>query len=145
LILTPSSPSGERAASRSSTSWSRGEVRKKHEPPSSNFGKALGYLTNHKIALGRFLDYGFVPPDNGIVERLHVRAAMARKNFLFAGSDSGGERAAIAFTIFGSCRLVGVDPIEYLADVLPKLTRRIRLLDLPALLPSRHPTARPRC
>ena len=42
----------------------------------------------------------------------------------------------------GSCRLAGVDPAEYLADVLPKLTRRIRLLDLPSLLPSRWAAAR---
>jgi len=118
------------------------QVRKKHEPPSSNFGKALQYFTNHKVALGRFLDYGFVPLDNGIVERLHVRAALTRKNFHFAGSDAGGERAAIAYTVFGSCRLAGVDPIEYLADVLPRLTRKIRLLDLPALLPSRWAAAR---
>ncbi|MBA3459948.1 MAG: IS66 family transposase [Deltaproteobacteria bacterium] len=117
-------------------------VRKKHEPPSSNLGKALQYFTNHQVALGRFLDYGFLPLDNGIVERLHVRAALTRKNFLFAGADSGGERAAIAYTILGSCRLAGVDPIEYLADVLPKLTRRIRLLDLPSLLPSRWAAAR---
>lgn len=120
--------------------WCR--VRKKHEPPSSNLGKALQYFTNHQVALGRFLDYGFVPPDNGIVERLHVRAALTRKNFLFAGADSGGERAAVAYTILGSCRLAGVDPVEYLADVLPKLTHRIRLLDLPSLLPSRWAAAR---
>jgi transposase len=56
---------------------------------------------------------------------------------LFAGSDAGGERAAIAYTILGSCRLAGVDPCEYLADVLPQLTGRIRLVDLPALMPSR--------
>jgi hypothetical protein len=118
------------------------EVRKKHEPPSSNLGKALQYLLNHKIALGRFLEYGFLPLDNGIVERLHVRAALTRKNFLFAGADSGGERAAIAYSIFGSCRLVGIDPVEYLVEVLPKLTRRIRLIDLPALLPSRVAAAR---
>ena len=48
-----------------------------------------------------------LPLDNGIVERLHVRAALTRKNFLFAGADSGGERAAIAYTILGSCRLAG--------------------------------------
>jgi transposase len=118
------------------------EVRKPYEPPSSGLGKALQYLTNHKIALGRFLEYGYVPLDNGIVERLHVRAALTRKNFLFAGADSGGERAAIAFTIFGSCRLAGVDPLEYLADVLPRLTGQIRLVDLPALLPSRWAAAR---
>ncbi len=118
------------------------QVRKKHEPPSSNLGKALQYFINHRVALGRFLEYGYLPPDNGIVERLHVRAALTRKNFLFAGSDSGGERAAVAYTILGSCRLAGVDPIEYLADVLPKLTRRVRLMDLPSLLPSRWAAAR---
>jgi len=117
-------------------------VRKKYEPPASPLGKALQYLTNHQVALGRFLEHGFLPLDNGIVERLHVRAALTRKNFLFAGADSGGDRAAIAFTIFGSCRLAGVDPIEYLADVLPRLTHRIRLVDLPALLPSRWAAAR---
>ena len=65
-----------------------------------------------------------------------------RKNVLFAGSDAGGDRAAIAFTILGCCQLAGVDPIAYLADVLPRLTRRIRLLDLPALLPARWAAAR---
>jgi transposase len=112
-------------------------VRKKHEPPSSTLGVALRYFTNHQTALGRFLEYGVVPLDNGIVERLHVRAALTRKNFLFVGADSGGERAAIAYTILGSCRLAGVEPIEYLRDVLPRLTGKIRILDLPALLPSR--------
>lgn len=115
--------------------WCR--VRQKYEPPSSNLGKALQYFTNHEIALGRFLEDGRVPMDNGIVERLHIRAALTRKNFLFAGSDDGGERAAIAYTIFGSCRLAGIDPIEYLADVLPKLNRGFRLMDVPELLPSR--------
>jgi transposase len=112
-------------------------LRKQHEPPASKLGVALRYFTNHQIALARFLDYGFLPLDNGIVERLHVRTALTRKNFLFAGSDAGGERAAIAYSILGSCRLAGVDPREYLADVLPRLTGRIRLVDLPSLLPSR--------
>ena len=112
-------------------------VRKKHEPPSSRLGIALRYFTNHQVALGRFLEYGYVPMDNGIVERLHVRAAMTRKNYLFAGSDGGAERAAIAYTILGSCRLAGVDPLEYLRDVLPRMTRKVRLLDLSDLLPHR--------
>jgi hypothetical protein len=112
-------------------------VHKKHEPPSSRLGIALRYFTNHHVALARFLDYGYVPMDNGIVERLHFRTAMTRKNYLFAGSDGGAERAAIAYTILGSCRLIGVDPLEYLRDVLPLMTRKIRLLDLPELLPHR--------
>jgi hypothetical protein len=41
---------------------------------------------------------------NTDLERLHVRTALMRKNFLFAGSDAGGERAAIAYSIIGSCR-----------------------------------------
>ena len=109
-----------------------------HQPsalPSSKLGAALRYMLNHHVALGRFLTDGVIPIDNGPAERLHVRCAIARKNFLFAGSDDGGERAAIAFTILGSCRRVGVNPLEYLADVLPILTRDIRLADMPALLP----------
>lgn len=112
-------------------------LRKQHEPPASKLGVALRYFTNHQVALARFLEYGYLPLDNGIVERLHVRTALTRKNFLFAGSDAGGERAAIAYTILGSCRLAGVDPREYLADILPRLTGRVRLADLPALLPAR--------
>jgi hypothetical protein len=63
--------------------------------------------------------------------------ALTRKNYLFAGSDAGGERAAIAYTILGSCRIVGINPIEYLSDVLPRLGRRIRISELLELLPAR--------
>ncbi len=117
-------------------------VHKSHEPPSSAMGTAIRYLTNHQLALGRFLEDGVIPIDNGIVERLHVRAALTRKNFLFAGSDAGGERAAIAYTILGSCALAHVDPVEYLADVLPRLARRVRLRELPDMLPAPWKAAR---
>jgi hypothetical protein len=115
---------------------------KPHEPPSSKLGDAIRYLTNHQVALARFLDDGVIPIDNGIVERLHVRTALTRKNFLFAGSDTGGHRAAVAYTILGSCRLVGVDPVAYLTDVLPRMARRIRLRDMAALMPARWKAAR---
>ena len=108
-----------------------------YEPPSSPTGAALRYVINHQLALGRFLECGAVPIDNGIVERLHVRTAIARKNFLHAGSDAGGERAAIALTILACCRLADVNPVEYLADILPKLSGRIRIRDLCNLLPAR--------
>jgi transposase len=115
---------------------------KPHEPPSSKLGEAIRYLTNHRAALGRFLEDGAIPIDNGIVERLHVRAALTRKNFLFAGSDAGGERAAIVYTILGCCRLSSVNPVDYLADVLPRLARRVRLRDLSALMPARWAAVR---
>lgn len=122
-------------------SWA--ETHKPHEPPSSSLGAALRYLTNHKLALRRFLDDGVIPIDNGIVERLHVRTALTRKNYLFAGSDAGAQRAAIAYTILGCCQLAEVNPVEYLADMLPRLRRGgIRLLDVPDMLPDRWKATR---
>jgi transposase len=114
-----------------------------HEPPSSGMGSALRYLDNHQVALRRFLDDGAIPIDNGVVERLHVRAALTRKNYLFAGSDAGAERAAITYTLLGSCTLAEVDPVAYLADVLSRLaTRSVRLSDVPTLLPAAWKAAR---
>jgi transposase len=114
------------------------------EPPSSLLGKAIQYLLNHRVELTRFLDDGTLPIDNGIVERLHRIPAITRMNFLFAGSHAGAERAAIAYSIIGSCELLGIDPVEYLADVLPRLARDDIVLarDVPALLPAAWKNAR---
>ena len=114
--------------------WAR--AHQPYEPPTSKLGEAIRYLLNHRVALGRFLESGIVPIDNGAVERLHIRVALTRKNYLFAGSDTGGERAAIAYTILGCCRVLGINPTEYLSDVLPRLAHRVRLIDLPELLPA---------
>lgn len=123
-------------------SWAK--AHQPHEPPSSPLGQAIGYLLRNEEPLRRFLDNPEVPIDNGIVERLHVRAALTRKNYLFAGSDAGAERAAIAYTLIGSCQLAEVDPVEYLADVMPRMTRRIRINELPALLPAQWKASRAR-
>ncbi len=50
---------------------------------------------------------------------------MTRRNYLFAGSHAGAERAAIAYSILATCDLVGVSPVHYLAEVLPKLARGV--------------------
>jgi transposase len=118
------------------------ETYQPHEPPSSPLGAAIRYQLNHALALRRFLDDGVVPLDNGVVERLHVRAALTRKNYLFAGSDAGAERAAIAYTILGCCQLADVNPSEYLGHILPRLARGVRLRDVPAMLPARWKAAR---
>jgi transposase len=113
------------------------------EPPGSLLGAALRYLTNHRVALTRFLDDGALPIDNGIVERLHRVPAIGRRNYLFAGSHAGGERAAIAYSVLASCDLAGVNPIDYLADILPRLTRDgVVLRDVRALLPAQWKAAR---
>ena len=122
------------------SAWCR--AHQPHEPPSSPMGRAIGYLLNNEKALRRFLDDGVVPIDNGIVERLHVRTALTRKNFLFAGSDAGAERAAVAYTLLGCCQLVNIDPVAYFADVLPRLSRRVRIADMPMLLPTQWERSR---
>ena len=58
------------------------------------------------------------------------------KNYLFAGSDDGAERAAIIYTVLRCCRLAEVDPVEYLTEVLPVLARKIRRVDVAQLMPA---------
>jgi transposase len=116
-----------------------------HEPPKTPLAAACAYLINHHIALMRFLDDGTFPIDNGLVERLHRRPAIGRRNFLFVGSHAGGERAAVAYSILGTCRLLGLNPVTYLSDIVPKLTRGVERDDLAALMPKawlrEHPAA----
>lgn len=107
------------------------------EPPSSPLGTAIRYFINHHLALGRFLQDGSIPIDNGLVERQHVRVALTRKNFLFVGSDAGGERAAVIYTLLASCDLNDVDPVAYLVDVIPRLVRGLTLEQARELLPHR--------
>lgn len=85
-----------------------------------------------ELALRRFLDDGAVPIDNGVVEWLHVRTALTRKNFLFVG----GKRAAIVYTMLACCSLAEVDPVEYLADLLPRLGGRHCVAELAELMPT---------
>jgi transposase len=61
---------------------------------------------------------------------------------LFVGSDAGGERAAVVYTILACCELNRVDPVEYLADVLPRLARGVTLEEARELLPHRWKAAR---
>ncbi len=119
------------------------ETHKPLEPPTSLLGAALRYLTNHRVALTRFLDDGRLPIDNGIVERLHRRPAVGRRNYLFAGSHAGAERAAIAYSVLGTCALNDINPAEYLADVLPRLARgTFTRADLVAMTPAAWKKAR---
>jgi hypothetical protein len=114
-----------------------------HEPPKTPLATACGYLINHHIALMRFLDDGSIPIDNSLVERIHRRPAIGRRNFLFAGSHAGGERAAIAYSTLGTCRLIGLNPVAYLSDVLPRLARGVEVDELPALMPLAWKQAHP--
>ncbi len=79
--------------------------------------RALQYARNQKEALCRFLEDGRIPIHNNLSERELRREAVGRKNWLFLGSDDGGEVNATFVTLIASCRHHGIDPATYLRDL----------------------------
>ena len=84
---------------------------------------ALGirYALTRWTALTRYVGDGRIEIDNNAAERALRDVALGRKNYLFAGSDAGGERAAAIYSLLGSARLSGVDPELYLRHVLERI------------------------
>jgi transposase len=89
--------------------------------PKSPMGQAIAYSQRHGTALVRFTDHGFLNIDNNASERALRAVAVGRKNWLFAGSDAGGQTAAVLYTLTQTCRSHGIDPFAYLHDVLTRL------------------------
>lgn len=104
--------------------------------PKEPITQALNYLNNHWDALFRFLDDGRIPIDNNLAERMLKAIAIGRKNYLFAGNDDAARRGATFYTWVETCRLHGVDPPAWLADVLPRIATT-KPSDYPDLLPAR--------
>ena len=102
--------------------------------PKSPLAQAMGYATNHWQALTRFLEDGRLPLDNNAAERSLRPIAVGRKNWLFAGSVRGGEAAAIALSFIESAKLNGLNPFEYLRDILTRMPAA-KPTDLDDLLP----------
>jgi transposase len=89
--------------------------------PKSETAAAIRYALELWDALARYLDDGRIELDNMIAERALRPVAIGRRNYLFAGSDSGGRRAAIHYSLIGSARLNGIDPEAYLRYVLTRI------------------------
>jgi len=87
----------------------------------SQLAGAIRYALNRWTALTRYRDDGRLEIDNNIAERAIRGIALGRKNWLFAGSDEGGERAAAIYTLIETAKLNGVDPQAWLTDVLARL------------------------
>lgn len=103
--------------------------------PRSEAGKAVAYGLKRWAQLSRFMDDGRLEMDNNIAERALRGVAVGRKNWLFAGSRIGGERAAALMTVIETCKLNGVEPQAYIADVLAKLADRRDDHSLDSIMP----------
>ena len=90
-------------------------------PGKSDLAKAFRYALNRWTSFTLFLEDGRVAIDNNVAERAMRPIGVGRRNWLFAGSDTGGETLARAMTLIESAKMSGLDPQAYLADVLDRI------------------------
>jgi transposase len=97
-------------------SWLRASLEKLSRK--SDTSAAIMYALNLWPALSRYCDDGMIEIDNSAAERALRGVAIGRRNYLFAGADTGGERAAAMYSLIGTAKLNGVDPEAWLRHVL---------------------------
>jgi transposase len=95
--------------------WLRAERRKLSSK--NPLAKAMDYSLKRWSTFTRFLDDGRICMTNNAAERAVRGIAVGRRNWTFCGSDAGGERAAVIFTLIETAKLCGIDPKAWLADV----------------------------
>ena len=87
----------------------------------SELAKAIGYILTRWTALTRYCEDGRIEIDNNTAERALRAVALGRKNYLFCGSDAGGQRAAAMYSLIGTAKLNGLDPEAYLRCALERI------------------------
>jgi transposase len=102
----------------------------------SALGKAVSYTLNHWSGLTACLDDGRVEVDSNVVERSMKSVALTRKNSLFVGNERGGKTFAVLASLVNTCKLNGVDPEVWLADVLERIiSGKVKANEMESLLP----------
>ncbi|SAL88261.1 transposase IS66 [Caballeronia arvi] len=79
---------------------------------------AINYSLNHWVALTFYCEEGHAEISNVLAENALRCVALGRRNYMFVGSDSGGERAAAMYSLIGTCKLNDINPRAYLEYVL---------------------------
>ena len=97
------------------------EEQKAMLPGKSALGVAIRYALTRWAALTLYLTDGTVDIDNNAAERAIRIITLGRKNYLFAGSDTGGESAAAMYSLIQTCKLNGINPEAYLTDILNRM------------------------
>jgi transposase len=109
----------------------------------TKLAEAIRYALSRWGGLTRFLDDGRIEIDSNVVERSIRPIALNRKNALFAGSDGGGEHWAVVASLIETCKLNGVHPYAYLADVISKIVNGHPNSRIDELLPWAYSAAQP--
>lgn len=104
--------------------------------PESPLRKAIAYALSEWEPMSRYLDDGRVEIDNNSIERQIRPVAIGRKNYLFAGSHQGAERAAILYSLVACCRLNNVNPQAWFTDVMSRMHTQ-KITEVRELLPDR--------
>lgn len=109
--------------------------------PQSKLGQAIGYARNQWDTLVRYVEDGRLEIDNNLIENAIRPTALGKKNFLFIGHPEAGWHSAVIYSILGSCRRHGINPFEYLRDVLSRLPGA-NSKEIPELTPAAWAKAR---
>jgi transposase len=114
--------------------------------PQSPLGEAINYTLNQWQSLNLFLEDSDVPLDNNRTEHALRQQVLGRVNWLFVGSDRGGETAAVLYSLVATCKRLRIDPFAYLREVFTRLPEIATDEQLHDLLPDRwidrHPESR---
>ncbi|MBM4164082.1 MAG: IS66 family transposase [Lentisphaerae bacterium] len=97
------------------------EAQRPHHLPQSLTGKAISYALDRWEGLTMYVGNGEMEIDNNLVENAIRPSAIGKKNWLFFGSESGGWQNAVMYTVVQNCKMHGINPEEYLKDVLSRL------------------------
>ena len=108
--------------------------------PQSPLGKAVRYTLAEWSALTRYLEDGRVEIDNNLTENAIRPSAVGKKNWLFIGHPEAGWRSAVIYSVIVSCRRMGIDPWEYMRDVLRRLPS-MKQSEIALILPGRWKSA----
>jgi transposase len=92
-----------------------------HALPKSDIGEALAYSIKRWETLSRYTENGMLNIDNNPVENSIRPVALGRKNYLFAGSHEAAKRSGMLYSLFGTCKLHGIEPYAWLKNVLQKI------------------------
>ncbi len=114
--------------------------------PQSRVGKAIAYTYTLLPRLSRYVNDGRINMDNNLIENSIRPLALGRKNYLFCGNDASAYRAAIVYSLIGTCKAAGIEPREWLEDVLRKIPYYLRDgRDMAGLLPRTWSYSAPTC